>query len=208
MRYRDAHKIIRFYKTLVCLHLQAVFCFTVIFMKFKAKILDTADISRILTRMAHQIVEKNGGIENVVLIGIRTRGVPLAERLSEIIERIEGQRPLVGALDITLHRDDRHADNMPVVSDTKVDFDVEGKTVVLVDDVIFTARTARAALDAVMSLGRPARIQLAAFIDRGHSELPIRANFVGKNIPTSLEEVIAVHLEESDGEDSVSIYSR
>lgn len=177
-------------------------------MKFKAKILDTADISRILTRMAHQIVEKNGGIENVVLIGIRTRGVPLAERLSEIIERIEGQRPLVGALDITLHRDDRHADNTPVVSDTKVDFDVEGKTVVLVDDVIFTARTARAALDAVMSLGRPARIQLAAFIDRGHSELPIRANFVGKNIPTSLEEVIAVHLDESDGEDSVSIYSR
>lgn len=177
-------------------------------MKFKAKILDTADISRILTRMAHQIVEKNGGIENVVLIGIRTRGVPLAERLSEIIERIEGKRPLVGALDITLHRDDRHADTTPVVSETKVDFDVEGKTVVLVDDVIFTARTARAALDAVMSLGRPARIQLAAFIDRGHSELPIRANFVGKNIPTSLEEVIAVHLEEFDGEDSVSIYSR
>lgn len=178
-------------------------------MKFKAKILEAADISRILTRMAHQIVEKNGGIENVVLIGIRTRGVPLAERLSEIIERIEGKRPLVGALDITLHRDDRHSkDSTPIVSDTKVDFDVEGKTVVLVDDVIFTARTARAALDAIMSLGRPARIQLAAFIDRGHSELPIRANFVGKNIPTSLEEVIAVHLEEFDGEDSVSIYSR
>lgn len=177
-------------------------------MNFKAKILDTADISRILTRMAHQIVEKNGGIENVVLIGIRTRGVPLAERLSEIIERIEGKRPLVGALDITLHRDDRQNLNSPTLCDTKVDFDVEGKTVVLVDDVIFTARTARAALDAVMSLGRPSRIQLAAFIDRGHSELPIRANFVGKNIPTSLEEVIAVKLEETDGEDSVSIYSK
>jgi len=177
-------------------------------MKFKAKILDTADISRILTRMAHQIVEKNGGIEDVVLIGIRTRGVPLAQRLSEIIERIEGERPLVGALDITLHRDDRQKLDSPIVSDTKVDFNVEGKTVVLVDDVIFTARTARAALDAVMSLGRPSRIQLAAFIDRGHSELPIRANFVGKNIPTSLEEVIAVHLNECDGEDSVSIYSR
>lgn len=177
-------------------------------MKFKAKILDTADISRILTRMAHQIVEKNGGIENVVLMGIRTRGVPLAQRLSEIIQRIEGKRPLVGALDITLHRDDRQGSDFPVVSDTKVDFDVEGKTVVLVDDVIFTARTARAALDAVMSLGRASRIQLAAFIDRGHSELPIRANFVGKNIPTSLEEVIAVKLEEIDGEDSVSIYSK
>ena len=178
-------------------------------MNFKAKILDAADISRILTRMAHQIIEKNGGIENVVLMGIRTRGVPLAERLSKIIERIEGKCLLVGALDITLHRDDRHgADNTPVVSDTKVDFNVEGKTVVLVDDVIFTARTARAALDAVMSLGRPSRIQLAAFIDRGHSELPIRANFVGKNSPTSLEEVIAVKLEEIDGEDSVSIYSK
>ncbi len=177
-------------------------------MKFKAKILDTADINRILTRMAHQIVEKNGGIENVVLIGIRTRGVPLAERLSEIIKHIEGTQPLVGALDITLHRDDKKKLDYPTVSDTKVDFDVEGKTVVLVDDVIFTARTARAALDAVMSLGRPDRIQLAAFIDRGHSELPIRANFVGKNIPTSLEEVISVHLEECDGEDSVSIYSK
>lgn len=177
-------------------------------MKFKAKILEAADINRILTRMAHQIVEKNGGIENVVLIGIRTRGVPLAHRLSAIIERIEGKKPLVGALDITLHRDDRHNKDAATSSDTKVDFDVEGKTVVLVDDVIFTTRTARAALDAVMSLGRPSRIQLAAFIDRGHSELPIRPNFVGKNIPTSLEEVIAVHLEEHDGEDSVSIYSK
>ncbi len=177
-------------------------------MKFKAKILDTADISRILTRMAHQIVEKNGGIENVALIGIRTRGVPLAQRLSSIIEHIEGKKPLVGALDITLHRDDRHNKNAAASSDTKVDFDVEGKTIVLVDDVIFTTRTARAAMDAVMSLGRPSRIQLAAFIDRGHSELPIRPNFVGKNIPTSLEEVIAVHLEEYDGEDSVSIYSK
>lgn len=185
------------------------FLITVIFMKFKAKILDTADISRILTRMAHQIVEKNGGIENVVLIGIRTRGVPMAERLSKIIGSIEGESPLVGALDITMHRDDRQSsDKTPVVCDTKVEFDVEGKTVVLVDDVIFTARTARAALDAVMSLGRPARIQLAAFIDRGHSELPIRANFVGKNIPTSLDEVIAVKLSEIDGEDSVSIYAK
>ena len=178
-------------------------------MKFKANILDSGDISRILTRIAHQIVEKNGGVENVVLIGIRTRGVPLAERLSTIIGRIEGKSPLVGALDITMHRDDLHkAEVAPVVSETKVDFSVEGKTVVLVDDVIFTTRTARAALDAVMSLGRPARIQLATFIDRGHSELPIRANFVGKNIPTSLDEVIAVKLLETDGEDSVSIYAK
>ena len=127
----------------------------------------------------------------------------LAERLSEIIERIEGKRPLVGALDITLHRDDRQNLNSPTLCDTKVDFDVEGKTVVLVDDVIFTARTARAALDAVMSLGRPSRIQLAAFIDRGHSELPIRANFVGKNIPSSRREVVEVRLPEYDGETGV-----
>lgn len=177
-------------------------------MNFKAKILSESDIDRILIRIAHQICEKNNGIEDLCLIGIRTRGVPLAHRLSEFIGRIEGVAPEVGALDITLHRDDIAKDGAPVVSSTDVPFSVEGKTVVLVDDVIYTCRTARAALDAVMALGRPARIQLCVLIDRGHSELPIRANFVGKNIPTSQEEIIAVRLRESDSEDSVSIYSK
>ena len=178
-------------------------------MTFKAKIFEESDINRVLIRIAHQICEKNSGIENLCLIGIRTRGVPLAQRLAEFIGRIEGKKPEVGALDITMHRDDRDkTHSVPVVSSTDVPFSVEGKTVVLVDDVIYTCRTARAALDAVMALGRPARIQLSVLIDRGHSELPIRANFVGKNIPTSLEEIIAVRLVECDGEDSVSIYSK
>lgn len=178
-------------------------------MNFKAKILSESDIDRILIRIAHQICEKNSGIDKLCLIGIRTRGVPLAHRLAEFINNIEGKAPEVGALDITLHRDDlTKVKDAPVVSSTDVPFSVEGKTVVLVDDVIYTCRTARAALDAVMSLGRPARIQLSVLIDRGHSELPIRANFVGKNIPTSQEEIIAVRLRECDGEDSVSIYSK
>ncbi len=177
-------------------------------MNFKAKILNSSDIDRILIRIAHQICEKNNGIDNLCLIGIRTRGVPLAHRLSEYIGRIEGVCPEVGALDITLHRDDITKDGAPVVSSTDVPFSVEGKTVVLVDDVIYTCRTARAALDAVMTLGRPARIQLCVLIDRGHSELPIRANFVGKNIPTSQEEIIAVRLKEQDCEDSVSIFAK
>ncbi len=178
-------------------------------MTFKAKILDESDINRALIRMAHQICEKNSGIENLCLIGIRTRGVPLAHRLAGFIGKIEGTSPEVGALDITLHRDDiDKAISVPVVSSTDVPFSVEGKTVVLVDDVIYTCRTARAALDAVMALGRPARIQLSVLIDRGHAELPIRANYVGKNLPTSQEEIIAVRLSECDGEDSVSIYSK
>ncbi|MBQ4568954.1 MAG: bifunctional pyr operon transcriptional regulator/uracil phosphoribosyltransferase PyrR [Ruminococcus sp.] len=178
-------------------------------MTFKAQILNESDINRALIRMSHQICEKNGGIDNLCLIGIRTRGVPLAHRLAEFIGKIEGVTPEVGALDITLHRDDIDKTlSTPVVSSTDVPFSVEGKTVVLVDDVIYTCRTARAALDAVMALGRPARIQLSVLIDRGHSELPIRANFVGKNLPTSHEEIIAVRLCECDGEDSVCIYSK
>lgn len=178
-------------------------------MTFKAKIFDESDINRALIRMAHQICEKNSGIENLCLIGIRTRGVPLAKRLAAFIEKIEGKCVEVGALDITLHRDDIDKSlSAPVVSSTDVPFSIEGKTVVLVDDVIYTCRTARAALDAVMALGRPSRIQLSVLIDRGHSELPIRANFVGKNIPTSMEEIIAVRLKECDGEDLVAIYNK
>lgn len=175
-------------------------------MVFKARIMDESDIDRVLLRIAHQICEKNNGVEGLCLIGIRTRGVPLAYRLSDYIGRIEGKSVEVGALDISQHRDDR--DTTAVAADTDVPFSVEGKTVVLVDDVIYTCRTARAALDAIMALGRPSRIQLSVLIDRGHSELPIRPNFVGKNIPTSQEELIAVRLRECDGEDSVSIYSK
>ncbi len=178
-------------------------------MVFKAQIMDEAGIERTLVRIAHQIVEKNHGTDGLCLVGIKTRGVPLAERLAENIQRIEGVRVPVGKLDITLYRDDLTAvSDAPVVSDTHIPFDVNGKTVVLVDDVIFTTRTARAAMDALISLGRPARIQLFALIDRGHAEFPIRPNFVGKNIPTSLREVVVVRLRETDAENSVSIYEK
>ena len=175
-------------------------------MEFKAQIMGKQDVERTLIRLAHQIVEKNHGISDVYLIGIKTRGIPLAQRLARLIESFEGTPVPVGELDITLYRDDLSKINEdPVISRTNVDFSVVGKTVVLVDDVIFTGRTARAALDALMGLGRPARVQLCVLIDRGHTELPIRANFVGKNIPTSLKEVVAVNLEETDGITNVGI---
>ena len=178
-------------------------------MVFKARIMDETALERTLVRIAHQIIEKNQGTDGLCLVGIKTRGVPLAERLAENIENIEGIRVPVGKLDITLYRDDLSTvADAPVVSDTHVPFDIHGKTVVLVDDVIFTTRTARAAMDALIALGRPARIQLFALIDRGHAEFPIRPNFVGKNIPTSLKEVVVVRLQETDGEDSVSIYEK
>lgn len=178
-------------------------------MKLKAQILNETDLSRILKRIAHQIIEKNRGTEDLCLIGIKSRGVPLANRLADLIFEIDGKRVEVGELDITHYRDDieKQADKT-VLTDTKVDFDIKGKTVVLIDDVIFTGRTARAALDAVLDLGRPSKIQLCVLIDRGHSELPLKANFVGKNIPTSLDEDVAVSLFETDGENSVSIYTK
>lgn len=178
-------------------------------MNHKSQLLTSEDVSRILKRISHQIVEKNHGVDDLCLIGIRTRGVPLAQRLCENIRMIEGSAIPVGELDITLYRDDlKQIAKAPEVKGTKMDFSVEGKIVVLVDDVIFTGRTARAALDAVMKLGRPSKIQLCALIDRGHSELPIKANFVGKNIPTSLDEVVAVRLLETDGEEGVHLYSK
>lgn len=178
-------------------------------MNFKAQIMDEAAVERTLVRIAHQIIEKNHGTENLCLIGIKTRGIPLAERLAKNIEKIEGVRVPVGKLDITLYRDDLTlVADAPVVSDTHIPFDVKGMTVVLCDDVIFTTRTARAAIDALISLGRPARIQLFSLIDRGHSELPIKANYVGKNIPTAKSEVVAVRLQETDGENSVCILER
>ena len=176
-------------------------------MDYKATLMSPEDISRALRRIAHQIIEKNHGTEGLCLIGIRTRGVPLSYRLRDAIAAIEGSEVPVGELDITLYRDDlSKVSEMPEVKGSRVDFDVTGMKAVLVDDVIFTGRTARAALDAVMRLGRPSCIQLCALIDRGHSELPIRANYVGKNIPTSLNEVVAVRLREIDDEEAVKLF--
>lgn len=176
-------------------------------MDYKATLMSSDDIDRVLKRISHQIIEKNRGLENVCLIGIRTRGVPLAQRLQCHIEEIEGVRIPVGELDITLYRDDlSRVGELPEVKGSSVDFSVEDKIVVLVDDVIYTSRTARAALEAVMKLGRPAKVQLCVLVDRGHTELPIRPNYVGKNIPTSVDEVVAVRLSETDDENAVKLF--
>ena len=178
-------------------------------MKYKATILSDADVQRTLVRISHQIIEKNRGTQDLCLIGIRTRGVPLAQRIADNIGRIYGEKLPVGELDITPYRADlSEANKSPVLNGSNVPFSVAGNTVVLVEEVIFTTRTARAALGAVMSLGRPARIQLAVLIDRGHSELPIKPDYVGKNIPTSLEELISVKLTETDGQTNVAIYTK
>ena len=172
----------------------------------KAQVLDEAALERALIRIAHEIVEKNGGTADLAFVGLRTRGVTLAQRLAERVTGIEGVRPPVGALDITLYRDDLGLKvAQPVVRETEIPFDVTGKIVILVDDVLFTGRTIRAALDAIMDLGRPRAIQLAILVDRGHRELPIRPDYVGKNLPTSRREVVAVRLREHDGEDRVVI---
>ncbi|WP_207732150.1 bifunctional pyr operon transcriptional regulator/uracil phosphoribosyltransferase PyrR [Heliobacterium chlorum] len=163
-------------------------------------------IRRAITRIAHEILEKNQGVKDLVLIGIRRRGVPLALRLQQKIQEIEGVQVPLGALDITLYRDDLTTlDVQPVIHKTEVPFSLTKKTVVLVDDVLYTGRTVRAALDALIDIGRPQAIQLAVLIDRGHRELPIRADFVGKNVPTSKREVISVRVAEVDGEEGVSI---
>jgi pyrimidine operon attenuation protein/uracil phosphoribosyltransferase len=170
----------------------------------KTIIMDSAAVDRSLTRIAHEIIEKNKGTEDLALIGIRTRGVPLAERLAEKIENIEGIKVPVGRLDITLYRDDLTTlADQPVLHGTDVDFDVAGKRVVLIDDVLYTGRTVRAALDAIIDLGRPYLIQLAVLVDRGHRELPVRADFVGKNVPTSKKELILVKLESTDQAEQV-----
>jgi pyrimidine operon attenuation protein/uracil phosphoribosyltransferase len=173
------------------------------------EILDADNVRRALTRIAHEIVERNGGTAQMVLVGIRTRGVPLAQRLANLIERHEGVRLPVGSLDITYYRDDltklAHA---PIVKRTEGMPDVTGLTVVLVDDVLYTGRTVRAALDALTDQGRPRAVRLAVLVDRGHRELPIRADHVGKNLPTSQEEMVHVRLEETDGADEVVIHRR
>ncbi len=178
-------------------------------MNLKAQVMNNEDIDRTLVRLAHQIIEKNDGTKNLCLVGIRTRGIPLATRLAKNIEAIEGSKIPVGELDITLYRDDLSKISMdPVINQTSIPFSVDEKTVVLVDDVIFTGRTVRAALDALVDVGRPAKIQLCVLIDRGHSELPIKADFVGKNIPTSRHEVVAVNLEETDRVSNVLILEK
>lgn len=169
------------------------------------RILDGEALQRALTRMAHEIVERNADCQEVALVGIRTRGVPLAQRLARLVGTIVGQSVPTGELDIGMHRDDVGLRGAPAVGRSQIDFDVTGRTLVLVDDVLFTGRTIRAALDAVTDLGRPQRIQLAVLVDRGHRELPIRADFVGKNVPTALSERVRVRLKETDGVDEVVI---
>ena len=172
----------------------------------KVRVMDAAALRRALVRIAHEILERNQGTAKLGLVGVHTRGVPLARRLAEQIRLIEGVRVPVGVLDITLYRDDlTTVAHQPLVRRTDIPYDVTRQTIVLVDDVLYTGRTARAALDALIDLGRPDRIQLAVLIDRGHRELPIRADFVGKNLPTSRQEVVAVRLEEIDGRDEVVI---
>ena len=170
----------------------------------KTSIMDADGIRRALIRIAHEITEKNKGVENVALVGIRTRGVPLAERIAEEIQRIENVKVPTGSLDITLYRDDLTTMGYnPVIHGTEIDFDVTGKNIVLVDDVLYTGRTIRAALDAIIDMGRPNTIQLAVLIDRGHRELPIRADYAGKNVPTSRRETVEVTLKEEGKEDEV-----
>jgi len=175
-------------------------------MQVKSQIMDKEQMERSLQRMAHEIIEQNRGLEKIRLVGIRSRGVPLAERLSSYLKLISNQEVPVGILDITLYRDDLSTiSHQPVIKGSAVDFDIEDAVVVLVDDVLYTGRTVRAAIEALMDFGRPKQIQLAVLIDRGHRELPIKADYVGKNVPTSKEEIIKVSLEEIDGEDSVKI---
>lgn len=178
-------------------------------MKEKSTLLDKDSIDRAVTRIAHEILEKNKGTNDLVFIGIRTRGVFLAERLSKKIKEIDGKEISVGALDITLYRDDLTlVGNQPVVHKTEINFDIKGKKIILVDDVLYTGRTIRSALDALIDFGRPQKIELVVLVDRGHRELPIRADYVGKNIPTSQEEIVEVRLSEQDKEDRVLILEK
>jgi len=170
------------------------------------RIMTSDDVRRAVVRISHEIVEKHAGTADLVLVGIQRRGVPLARRAADAIAEFEGQRIPVGALDITFHRDDLATlGESPVVKGTDLPFEIEGRTVVLVDDVLYTGRTVRAAMDALRDFGRPRAVRLAVLVDRGHRELPIRADHVGKNVPTSRDEVVRVRLREVDGEDAVDL---
>lgn len=175
----------------------------------ESQILDEKAISRVITRISHEIIERNKGVDEVVLIGIRTRGVYIARRIQNEILKIEGKSINIGELDISFYRDDvKQISDEPVLGNSKIDFSVENKIVILVDDVIYTGRTSRSALDAIMDINRPKSIQLAVLIDRGHRELPIRADYVGKNVPTSKNEIVSVKLLEVDSENSVTIVKK
>jgi pyrimidine operon attenuation protein/uracil phosphoribosyltransferase len=169
----------------------------------RKRLLGADDIRRAVARLAHEVVERNEGVESLVLVGLRTRGIPLARRVQQRILEFEGAEVPLGELDITLYRDDVHQRAPRSLSPTQIPVDISNKTVILVDDVLFTGRTIRAALDALIDLGRPRAIQLLCLVDRGHRELPIRPDYVGKNVPTSRHEKIAVRLEEVDGVDEV-----
>ena len=170
-------------------------------------ILSADDIRRTLARVAHEIIERNRNMSDLILVGMRTRGFPLAKRLADNIKNFEGTEIHVGALDISLYRDDLDSMSFkPVVHGTQIPISIDGKTIVLVDDVLFTGRSTRAAMDALIDLGRPSTIQLAVLVDRGHRELPIRADYIGKNIPSSRSEKIKVELTETDGIDQVAIF--
>ena len=173
----------------------------------KTMVMDEASLSRAVKRISHEIIEKNKGVNDLVLIGIKRRGYPLAKRIAENIEQIEGVKVPVGYVDISLYRDDiLEIKDLPEVNSVDLGVEVKGKKVILVDDVLYTCRTVRAAIDAIIDVGRPLGIQLAVLIDRGHKELPIRADYVGKNIPTSKSEIVAVEIEEIDGNEWVKIY--
>ena len=168
-------------------------------------VLDAEAIRRALTRIAHEILERNGGAGRVVLIGLHTRGAPLARRLAALIQQFEGQEAPVGSVDIGLYRDDLASGNRPPMRRTEIPSDIDGQRVVLVDDVLYTGRSIRAAMDALTDFGRPSAIQLAVLVDRGHRELPIRPDYVGKNIPTSVHEEVVVRMTETDGRDEVVV---
>ena len=169
------------------------------------KVMDENEIRRALKRIAHEIVERNKGAENLVIIGVQSRGVPMAQRLAKLISEIEGTEMPVGSLNVALYRDDYATRSARTMSASEIPFDVTDKNVILVDEVLYTGRTTRAALDAIMDLGRPSVIQLAVLIDRGHRELPVRADYVGKNLPTAMRENVEVHWVETKGADAVMI---
>jgi len=175
-------------------------------MKTKSRIMDATAIDRALKRIAHEIIEQNKGLEELYLVGIRTRGVPIAERIAKYFQEIENREMPVGILDITLYRDDLSTiSHQPVIKGSQIDFDISNATIILFDDVLYTGRTVRAAIEALLDFGRPKHIQLCVLIDRGHRELPVKADYIGKNVPTSLDEIIKVNFAECDQEDNVFI---
>ncbi len=177
-------------------------------MEFKAEIMDESAVNRALVRIAHEIIEKNKGVNNICVLGIKTRGVPLADIISKNIQKIEGILPPVGEIDVIHYRDDlSEIDTLPKATPPTLPFDVNGKDIILCDDVLFTGRTVRAAIEAIFNLGRPSSIQLAILVDRGHRELPFKADFVGKNVPTSTTELISVKLQQTDNTTCVNLFN-